>query len=195
MNRCGLLLFLLWSAGAMAAHPDADRTMTADAPPADATAVRHDRELAATLMIPVKGVAAADLRDTYNERRGDRRHEALDILAPKETPVLAATDGRIIQLMDNRTGGLMIFATDTSERYIFLYAHLDDYADGLEAGTPVKRGQLIGYVGTSGNAPRSTPHLHFAIKRASKGLRWSRGTPVDPRPLLLPSFVKASSTN
>jgi peptidoglycan LD-endopeptidase LytH len=137
------------------------------------------------LVIPVQGVRATQLRDSFNAKRGTRRHEAIDILAPEGTPVLSATAGRVLHLSDNDIGGLMVFATDASEKYIFLYAHLDDYVDDLEAGMPLKRGQVIGYVGTTGNAPSNAPHLHFAIKRAEQGLRWSRGTPIDPRPLLM----------
>jgi murein DD-endopeptidase MepM/ murein hydrolase activator NlpD len=116
--------------------------------------------------------------------RGERRHDAIDILAPDETPVLSATAGRVLRLSRNGRGGLMVLATDSSERFVLLYAHLDDYADGLEAGMPLVRGQLLGYVGSSGNAKRDTPHLHFAIKRVDGSLRWSRGTAVNPYPLL-----------
>lgn len=137
------------------------------------------------MIIPVQGVLATQLRDTFNAKRGTRRHEAIDIMAPEGTPVLSVTAGRVLHLSDNDVGGLMVFATDASEKYIFLYAHLDDYVDDLEAGTPLKRGQVIGYVGTTGNAPSNAPHLHFAIKRAEHGLRWSRGIPIDPRPLLM----------
>lgn len=143
-------------------------------------------ELAAELMIPVEGIAATDLRDDFNEIRGARRHEAIDILAPRDTPVISVAAGRVLQISSNGAGGRMVFATDSTERFLFLYAHLEDYADDLEEGMPLRRGQLLGYVGTSGNAPSDTPHLHFAIKRAGAGLRWSRGIAIDPRPLFLP---------
>jgi murein DD-endopeptidase MepM/ murein hydrolase activator NlpD len=143
------------------------------------------RALAATLTIPVAGVKADDLLDTFNELRGTRRHEAIDITAPRGTPVLSATDGRILRRYTSERGGLMIYAADSSERFILMYAHLDGYADGVSDGTPVRRGQVIGYVGTTGNAPPNLPHLHFAIARSTNVSRWWEGTPVDPLPLLV----------
>lgn len=143
------------------------------------------QELVVNLIIPVQGVVATDLRSDFHDKRGKhRQHDALDIMAPRGTPVLSATAGRVLQLMKNSNGGLMVFAADATERFILFYAHLDDYADNLKEGMPLRQGQVIGYVGTTGNAPRRTPHLHFAIKRTGKSLRWTRGTPIDPFPLL-----------
>jgi peptidoglycan LD-endopeptidase LytH len=195
-------LLLTGSAAVLSPRPGTVRLeepkIAANTPAATTTVVRKDAGAAALpgldaskldfmpgLVIPVQGVLATQLRDSFNAKRGARRHEAIDILAPEGTPVLSATAGRVLHLSDNDIGGLMVFATDASEKYIFLYAHLDDYVDDLEAGMPLKRGQVIGYVGTTGNAPSDAPHLHFAIKRAEQGLRWSRGTPIDPRPLLM----------
>jgi murein DD-endopeptidase MepM/ murein hydrolase activator NlpD len=141
--------------------------------------------LAATLTIPVAGVKAEDLLDTFNEMRGTRRHEAIDVPAPRGTPVLAATDGRLLRLFTSERGGLMIYTTDASERFILMYAHLDSYAGGLSDGAPLRRGQVIGYVGTTGNAPPNVPHLHFAIARSTNVARWWEGTPIDPLPLLV----------
>ena len=148
--------------------------------------VRDDElsALAMTLTIPVAGVKAEELLDTFNEARGDRRHEALDIPAPRGTPVLSATDGRVQRLFTSERGGLMIYASDSSERFILIYAHLDGYAEGMSDGVAVRRGQVIGYVGTTGNAPPNLPHLHFAIARSTNVKRWWEGTPVDPLPLL-----------
>jgi murein DD-endopeptidase MepM/ murein hydrolase activator NlpD len=140
--------------------------------------------LAATLTIPVAGVKAEELLDTFNEMRGTRRHDALDIPAPRGTPVLSATSGRLQRLFTSERGGLMIYAADSSERFVLLYAHLDRYAEGLSDGAPLQRGQVIGYVGTTGNAPPNLPHLHFAIARSTDVSRWWEGTPVDPLPLL-----------
>ena len=141
--------------------------------------------LAAVLTIPVAGVKKEELLDTFNEMRGTRRHEALDIPAPRGTPVLAATDGRLLRLYTSQRGGLMIYTTDARERFILMYAHLDSYADGVSDGAALRRGQVIGYVGTTGNAPPNVPHLHFAIARSTDVSRWWEGTPVDPLPLLL----------
>lgn len=148
--------------------------------------VRDDelRALELTLTIPVAGVKAEELLDTFNEARGERRHEALDIPAPRGTPVLSATDGRVQRLFTSERGGLMIYASDSSERFILMYAHLDGYAEGMSDGIAVRRGQVIGYVGTTGNAPPNLPHLHFAIARSNNVKRWWEGTPVDPLPLL-----------
>ena len=142
--------------------------------------------LGTALVVPVSGVRAADLLDTFNETRDDgaRRHDALDIPAPRGTPVLSATSGRLLKLFDSKTGGLMVYAADASERFVLLYGHLERYADGLVEGQPLARGQVIGYVGTTGNAPPNLPHLHFGIERARNVAKWYTGTPVDPRPLL-----------
>lgn len=140
--------------------------------------------LAATLTIPVAGVKTEELLDTFSEARGERRHDALDIPAPRGTPVLSATDGRVQRLFSSDRGGLMIYASDASERFILMYAHLDRYAEGMSDGVALRRGQVIGYVGTTGNAPPNLPHLHFAIARSRNVSRWWEGTPVDPLPLL-----------
>lgn len=164
-------------------------------PEPDATATETDtalvaspeelRELSATLVVPVQGVARSELRDSYDEARGASLHEALDILAPRGTPVLSATDGRLLRLFDSRPGGLMVYATDASERFILFYGHLDAYAAGLTDGMRLERGQVIGYVGTTGNAPEGTPHLHFGILRGNPCVSWSDGVPVNPYPLLV----------
>lgn len=143
-------------------------------------------QLAATLVVPVQGVAASALRDSYDEARGGgaRVHEALDIHAPRGTPVVAATDGRVLKLHESAAGGLMVYQADASDRFILMYGHLERWATGLADGTPVRRGQVIGYVGTSGNAAPDAPHLHFVVARGRPSASWWRGTPVNPYPLL-----------
>jgi peptidoglycan LD-endopeptidase LytH len=141
-------------------------------------------ELRASLRIPVQGVAASSLRDTYEEARGSRVHQALDILAPRGTPVLSATSGRVLKLHQSGAGGLMVYAADSTSRFILMYGHLDRYAAGLTEGMAVRQGQTIGYVGTTGNAPPGTPHLHFAIARGRPSVAWWRGTAINPFPLL-----------
>ena len=137
------------------------------------------------LTLPVHGIKRNDLRDTFNEARGSsRRHEALDVLAPRNTPVLAVEDGKIARLFLSDAGGITIYQFDPAEDYCYYYAHLERYADGLKEGAPIKRGQVIGYVGTTGNAPRDTPHLHFAIFRLTDEKRWWQGTPIDPYSVL-----------
>ena len=140
------------------------------------------------LLLPVQGVEPSALHDTYSEQRGGgtRTHEALDILAPRGTPVLSAASGRVLKLFDSKAGGKMVYAADSSEHFILMYAHLDAYAPGLADGQPLKRGQVIGVVGTTGNAPPNVPHLHFAIARSNDVRVWWKGEPVNPFPLLAP---------
>lgn len=137
------------------------------------------------LLLPVSGMTAADLADTFSDRRGTERvHEALDIMAPAGTPVLAVADGHIEKLFDSANGGLTIYQFEPSGRYVYYYAHLQRYAAGLEEGDRVRRGQVIGYVGSSGNASPEAPHLHFAIFRLGPEKRWWEGTPINPYALL-----------
>ncbi|MCK6424649.1 MAG: M23 family metallopeptidase [Burkholderiaceae bacterium] len=132
------------------------------------------------LSIPVEGVRAAQLRDSFTARRGPRLHLAIDIMAPRGTPVRAVEDGRVLRMNANRAGGITLYQADPSGRYIYYYAHLDRYAPGLAVGQTLARGDPIGTVGSSGNAPASAPHLHFAIYRVDPGgWRWP-GTPVNP---------------
>jgi peptidoglycan LD-endopeptidase LytH len=133
------------------------------------------------LMFPVLGFSIERTKDSFRDRRGEsRRHNAIDIMAPRGTPVISADSGRILKLYRNSMGGLMVYASDAEGRYIYSYAHLDRYRRGLTEGAPIARGDTLGYVGTTGNAPPNTPHLHFAILRSNNVKRWSRGTPVNP---------------
>ena len=137
------------------------------------------------IAMPIAGVDPSTLPNSFNDLRGGtRRHEALDIMAPRGTPILSAADGRVLKLFTSRAGGLMIYAADSSERFILMYAHLDSYAAGLRDGSVLKRGQVIGAVGFTGNAVASAPHLHFALARSADVRQWSKGTPIDPLPLL-----------
>jgi len=144
--------------------------------------------LAGRLIVPVRGVQATALYDTFDEQRGggSRVHEALDIPAPRGTPVLSATSGRVLKLFKSEAGGNMVYAADSTERFILMYAHLDSYANGLAEGMPIQQGQILGAVGTTGNAPPNLPHLHFAIARSSDVKQWWKGAPVNPFPLLRP---------
>lgn len=155
-------------------------------PPArNAASTMADLEtLKRSLVMPVQGVKPEQLIDSFDDARGSsRKHEAIDIPAPRGTPVLSATDGKILRRFTSKAGGLMIYATDRSERFILMYAHLDRYADTAVDGKAVKAGETIGYVGTTGNAPPNVPHLHFALARADSG-SWWHGTPINPYPLL-----------
>ena len=137
------------------------------------------------LDLPVKGAARSDLRDSFNDARdGARAHEAIDMLAPRDTPILAVEDGKIVKLFNSKAGGITIYQFDPSSRFVYYYAHLEKYAPGLTEGNTVQRGQVLGYVGTSGNAPKDTPHLHFAIFQLDEKKQWWKGTPLDPYPIL-----------
>ena len=114
-------------------------------------------------------------------RRGEPRgHEAVDLLAPRNTPVRAVEDGKIARLFFSKAGGNTIYQFDPSEQFCYYYAHLDHYASGLHDGQLVAKGEVLGYVGTTGNAPPDTPHLHFAIMKLAEDKRWWKGTAIDP---------------
>ena len=137
------------------------------------------------LEIPVEGVKPDQLVRSFDAlRSGTRAHEALDILAPRNTPVRAVEDGKIARLFESKAGGTTIYQFDPTEKYCYYYAHLERYTEGLKEGDTVKKGQVIGYVGTSGNAPKNAPHLHFAIFRLTAAKHWWEGTPIDPYDIL-----------
>lgn len=155
------------------------------APPAIVPSETDLAVLQRQLSVPVAGLAKSALRNTYDELRGGTRiHEALDILAPRGTAVLSATSGRVLKLFNSKAGGLMVYAADSTERFILMYAHLDAYQPGLAEGQTLRRGQPLGTVGTTGNASPTVPHLHFALARSNDVKQWWRGVPVNPYPLL-----------
>ena len=164
------------------AVPDVPTPLQAlPAPPPDLTDFAHLK--ARSLLIPVQGVDPRQVRDNFSEMRGNRVHEAIDIVVPRGTPVLAVDDGIIEKLFTSAYGGLTIYEFDRDKTYCYYYAHLDRYADGLKDGMAVKKGDVIGYVGTSGNAPPHTPHLHFTVFRLGPEKQWWKGTAVNPFPL------------
>lgn len=143
------------------------------------------------LMVPLDGLAPAALRNDYEASRGVRSHRALDMLAPKGTPILSADDGTIGRVDRTPVGGNIIYATDPSNRFVYYYAHLDRHASGLQVGQSVRKGDVIGYVGTTGNAPANTPHLHFQVMVRGSGRMWWDGPPINPWPF----FVYSGATN
>jgi murein DD-endopeptidase MepM/ murein hydrolase activator NlpD len=133
------------------------------------------------LQLPLRGVTREALRDSFYETRGSTRvHEAIDILAPRNTPVVAVENGAIARLFYSKAGGITVYQFDPAVRFVYYYAHLERYADGLHEGDRVQRAQVLGYVGTSGNAATDTPHLHFAIFRLTPKKQWWQGSPIDP---------------
>lgn len=142
-----------------------------------------DQLRARGLVIPVSGVSALSLRDSFDDDRGGRLHRAIDIMAPRRTPVIATADGRVEKLFISKGGGLTIYQFDAQGDYCYYYAHLDAYADDLAQGAAIRRGDVIGYVGSSGNASPEAPHLHFTIFRLGPQKRWWEGTAINPYPL------------
>lgn len=138
------------------------------------------------LVPPIDGLKSEDIHDTYNDVRGARRrHEAVDMMAPRGTPVYAVTSGKVAKLFVSKPGGLTIYQFDATEKYCFYYAHLAAYAAGLTEGREVRAGDLVGYVGSSGNAREDSPHLHFAIFELGPNKEWWEGVPINPYKYLL----------
>lgn len=139
----------------------------------------------ASLAIPVRGIRPEQLRDTYDAARsGGRVHNAIDIMAPAGTPVLAANDGTILKLRTGGLGGITVYQLGSDGRTLFYYAHLQRYAAGLREGLPIWKGQVIAYVGDTGNAGRGNYHLHFSVSRLEDPRRWWQGENVNPYPML-----------
>jgi murein DD-endopeptidase MepM/ murein hydrolase activator NlpD len=136
------------------------------------------------LIIPVEGVDPSRVRDSYTASRGGRTHDAVDIMAPRGTPVIAADSGTIFKLRQNQAGGITIYQLDPAERFVYYYAHLDRYEQGLVEGMTIRKGDVIGFVGTTGNAPKDLPHLHFQVMLyRGRGQYWG-GEPINPHPFL-----------
>jgi murein DD-endopeptidase MepM/ murein hydrolase activator NlpD len=154
----------------------------------DATAAMVAANASGALLIPVQGVQASKLVDTFTQARGaGRLHDAIDIMAARGTPVLAAADGTVAKLFTSVPGGLTIYEFDPTGTYAYYYAHLDRYAPGVTEGKALKRGEVIAYVGSTGNASADAPHLHFAIFVLGPEKQWWKGTAIDPYPLLAKS--------
>ncbi len=148
------------------------------------------------LLIPVEGIAAAQLADTFTDARSEgRSHDAIDIMAAAGTPVLAVADGHIEKLFDSVRGGLTVYQFEPTGAYAYYYAHLQRYADGLAEKQSVRRGQVIGYVGSTGNADPAAPHLHFAIFLLGPERRWSEGVAINPYPSLVAGERAVSSAD
>jgi murein DD-endopeptidase MepM/ murein hydrolase activator NlpD len=136
------------------------------------------------LAMPLAGIDAKSLRDTFSDKRDGRQHAALDIMAPRNTPVLAVAEGNVAKLFTSKQGGLTVYQFDNTGTYCYYYAHLDHYAPGLKEGTLLRKGEVLGYVGSTGNASPTAPHLHLAVFQLKPDKKWWDGTPIDPLPLL-----------
>ncbi len=185
MNRFGWLMLALFLAVGVFVFRSVGTHRTAGELEPSQTPARQDR---AALAIPVAGVAAAALADTWGQSRagGARTHEAIDIPAPGGTPVLAAMTGRVEKLFESKDGGTTLYIRSVDGRWMTYYAHLAGYAPGLAEGQPVAAGQRIGFVGDTGNAGAGNTHLHFALHRMAAGESWYQGTPVNPYRYLAP---------
>ena len=150
--------------------------------PADLEALKRDN-----MMIPVAGVAPKDLIDSFDDKRGtDRTHNALDIMARRNTPVVAALPGVILKLHNSMAGGLTVYQSDSTFRYVMMYGHLESFRPGIVEGQSVRRGEIIGFVGSTGNANVLAPHLHFQVTRNDNMKEWWKGTPLNPFPVFRP---------
>ncbi|MBN5160842.1 MULTISPECIES: M23 family metallopeptidase [unclassified Stenotrophomonas] len=161
------------------------------APPATAPAARVAPSVAQAadapsgLLLPVQGILTSQLRDTFTDARSEGRvHDAIDIMADTGTPVLAVADGTVEKLFDSERGGLTIYQFEPSGRWCYYYAHLQRYADGLAEKQVIKRGEVIGYVGSTGNASAEAPHLHFEVHMLGPERQWWKGESINPYPLL-----------
>ena len=158
------------------------------APVATSGAVAHEEAVdllrRKDLAMPVTGTGPGDLRDTFSDARAGRAHEAIDIMAARGTPVRAVEDGTLVKLFSSKAGGLTIYQFDPTGTFSYYYAHLDSYAQGVHEGQRLRRGDVIAYVGSTGNASPTAPHLHFAIFRLTPDRQWWKGEPVNPYPVL-----------
>jgi murein DD-endopeptidase MepM/ murein hydrolase activator NlpD len=136
------------------------------------------------LAMPLANVDPQKLSSTYNQVRDGHMHEALDIMAPRGTPVMAVAEGNVAKLFTSKQGGLTVYQFDNSQIWCYYYAHLDRYASGLKEGMLLRKGDVLGYVGSTGDASPSAPHLHFAVFALGPEREWWKGTAVDPLPLL-----------
>jgi len=177
LTACGRGLTPVIPAPAPEAAPAPDTA----APPGGADTATAGK----VLIVPVQGVHPSRVRDNFSASRGARTHNALDIMAPRGTPVLAADDGRILRLSTNPAGGITIYQLAADEKFVYYYAHLQKYRDGLRDGIEVRQGEVLGYVGTTGNAPPDVPHLHFQVMRYRRDGRYWDGEPVNPHPYLV----------
>jgi murein DD-endopeptidase MepM/ murein hydrolase activator NlpD len=181
------------SAGAEIAQPPAEPVLPPPVARINGTAAgsgspsatAHAQANGAGLLLPVQGITPSQLTDTFTDARSaGRTHDAIDIMAPAGTPVLAVADGHVEKLFTSKLGGLTIYEFNADNTLAYYYAHLQRYADGLAEQQLVKRGQLLGYVGSTGDASPRAPHLHFAISVLGPEKQWWKGEAINPYPLL-----------
>jgi murein DD-endopeptidase MepM/ murein hydrolase activator NlpD len=183
------------SAGAQPSSSARATVSEAGAPAADAASPREVSSSVAAdveylrdrhLLVPVAGADMSKVEDSFYEDRdgGERTHHALDILAPRGTPILSADDGKILRMSNSTLGGICMYTVDPAGRIVYYYAHMDRYNDTMTPGRAIAKGDTLGYVGTTGNAPKNMPHLHFQIMRWAPDGKYWNGEPIDPFELL-----------
>lgn len=167
------------------AAPDRSARRPAATPEPTRTTVTTGSLPSSRLRVPIDGADIEAWKNGFDERRdgGQRGHEAIDILSPRNTPVHAVAAGTIAKIFESKAGGHTVYQLDAGGRLCYYYAHLERYADGLHEGQAVAQGDVVGFVGTSGNAPPTTPHLHFAVFELNDQKRWWKGVAIDPYPL------------
>jgi peptidoglycan LD-endopeptidase LytH len=193
---CGVLLLTLalWFSGGLrissviaGSHPVVSPAATAPVSKLESTPVPAGGAITPPpihVAMPIAGVDPEELQDTFNEIHAGHKHEALDIPAPRGTPVLAVAEGNVVKLFNSKQGGITVYQFDNTQTYCYYYAHLDRYAPALRENTLLRKGDVLGYVGSTGNAGPDAPHLHFAVSKLGPDKKWWEGTPIDPLPLL-----------
>ena len=191
MGRRGLL----WLAGFVAALALFVHSCVRFVPASEKQAEIDPAPEGGALKLPVAQVSQEDLVDTFAQSRSEgRSHDAIDILAPRGTTVLAAAPGRIEKLFESVRGGKTLYVRSADRRWVYYYAHLDAYRPGLAEGQAVRAGETIGTVGSTGNADPAGPHLHFAVNLMRASERWYQGKPVNPYPLLVGRPVRPAGS-
>jgi peptidoglycan LD-endopeptidase LytH len=137
--------------------------------------------LSRRILMPVAGADMSKVEDSFYEPRdGGRTHRAIDILAPRGTPILAADDGKILRMSTSELGGISMYTVDPDARLVYYYAHMDHYNNAMSPGREIVKGDTLGFVGTTGNAPKDLPHLHFQVMRWPADNKYWDGEPIDP---------------
>lgn len=171
---------------ALPAHAEAQSRRLLGSPAVISRLERSEPREAGPLLVPVMGVRPEQLRDTYRQSRSEgRTHHAIDIHAPRGTPVLAVADSRVRKLHSGDRGGLSVYLVDEDGVTRYYYAHLDAYAEGLREGQRVQRGEVIGFVGDTGNAQPGDCHLHFSVAILDDPAQWWEGRNLNPYDLLV----------
>lgn len=159
----------------------AGATTSATDAPAPVASASDELLLTRHIVLPVAGADMSKVEDSFSEPRdGGRVHRAIDILAPRGTPILSADDGKILRMTTNSLGGISMYTVDSENRLVYYYAHMDHYNDAMSPGRTIAKGDTLGYVGTTGNAPKDTPHLHFQVMRWPADGKYWNGDPIDP---------------